>query len=56
MQMRKNSIFEKIAVKAQQAASILLVLFSCWCFTVYAEGKWKDSVKFVKNWLELLCQ
>ncbi len=51
--MQEISIFEKFVVKVQQATSVLLVLFSCWCFTVYAEGKWKYIIKFVKNWLEL---
>ncbi len=35
------------------AASLLLLLFSIWCFSVYAEGKWKDTIKFAKNWMEL---
>ena len=48
----KNKFSKRISL----AASLLLPLFSIWCFSVYAEGKWKDTLKFAKNWIELMRQ
>ena len=46
----------KIRKLVYLTASLLLPLFSIWCFMVYAEGKWKDTLKFAKNWIELTRQ
>ena len=35
-------------------ASLALLLSSVWCYSIYHDAKWKETIRFVKQWVRFL--
>ena len=35
--------------------SLLLLLFSLWCFKIYATAKWNDTLSFAEDCFAIVC-